>query len=123
MSIPDTSSLPPEAVDLPGRMYDAARQGDIAVLQQALPAGLLPNLTNEKGDVLLMLAAYHGHAPLAKLLLEHGADPNRILLEGGADPDYGNHSAMECIVMFSQVDKWKENFEAASGRGTAAWAS
>lgn len=25
-----------------------------------------------------MLAAYHGHAPLVKLLLDHGADPNRV---------------------------------------------
>ncbi len=25
-----------------------------------------------------MLAAYHGHAPLVKLLLQHGADPNRL---------------------------------------------
>jgi hypothetical protein len=25
-----------------------------------------------------MLAAYHGHAPLVKLLLEHGADPNAL---------------------------------------------
>jgi ankyrin repeat protein len=23
-----------------------------------------------------MLAAYHGHAPLVKLLIQHGADPN-----------------------------------------------
>lgn len=25
-----------------------------------------------------MLAAYHGHADLVKLLMEHGADPNRL---------------------------------------------
>jgi ankyrin repeat protein len=25
-----------------------------------------------------MLAAYHGHAPLVKLLLDHGADPNSL---------------------------------------------
>lgn len=25
-----------------------------------------------------MLAAYHGHADLVKLLIEHGADPNRV---------------------------------------------
>lgn len=25
-----------------------------------------------------MLAAYHGHAPLVKLLLSHGADPNSL---------------------------------------------
>jgi ankyrin repeat protein len=26
----------------------------------------------------IMLASYHGHAPLVKLLLEHGADPNSL---------------------------------------------
>lgn len=26
----------------------------------------------------LMLAAYHGHADLVKLLIDHGADPNRL---------------------------------------------
>jgi ankyrin repeat protein len=25
-----------------------------------------------------MLASYHGHAPLVKLLLQHGADPNSL---------------------------------------------
>lgn len=25
-----------------------------------------------------MLAAYHGHADLVKLLIQHGADPNRV---------------------------------------------
>lgn len=25
-----------------------------------------------------MLAAYHGHAPLVKVLLEHGANPNSL---------------------------------------------
>jgi hypothetical protein len=44
------------------------------------------------------------------------------LLSGGDDPDYGHPSAMECIVIFNQVDKWKQ-FAAARGRGTAARAS
>ena len=26
----------------------------------------------------LMLAAYHGHADLVRLLIQHGADPNRL---------------------------------------------
>ncbi|KAK1767492.1 ankyrin repeat-containing domain protein [Phialemonium atrogriseum] len=134
-------SLPPEAIALAGRMYDAARSGDVAIFQQALPAGLPPNMTNEKGDSLLMLAAYHGHADLVKLLMEHGADPNRLndkgqspiagavfkqedavieaLLGGGADPDYGVPSALQCVVMFKQEDRWKVKFENAPGRGKA----
>jgi hypothetical protein len=49
----DVASLPPEAVALAGRMYDAARSGEKEIFEQALPAGLPPNLTNEKGDTLV----------------------------------------------------------------------
>ncbi|KAF6812598.1 ankyrin repeat protein PA3287-like protein 1 [Colletotrichum musicola] len=138
-------SLPPEAIALAGRLYDGARAGDVALFQQALPAGLPANMTNEKGDTLLMLAAYHGHADLVKLLIQHGADPNRVndrgqsplagavfkqedgvietatqvLLEGGADPDHGAPSALQCVAMFKQEEKWQARFEGAPGRGKA----
>lgn len=49
----DTSSLPPEAITFATRMYDAARQGNTDLLQQAIDAGLPPNLTNDKGDTLV----------------------------------------------------------------------
>jgi hypothetical protein len=48
-----SAGLPPEAVAFAGRMYDAARKGDVAVLDQALSAGLPANMTNEKGDTLV----------------------------------------------------------------------
>ncbi|KAI0862149.1 ankyrin repeat-containing domain protein [Xylaria cubensis] len=137
----NNGAIPPEAIEFATRMYNAAREGQIDVFRQALPAGLPANLTNEKGDTLLMLAAYHGHAELVKLLIQHGADPNRLndrgqspiagavfkkedavidaLLEGGADPEYGSPSAVQCIVMFKQEDKWSSKFEAAPGRGGA----
>ncbi|KAJ6440968.1 putative ankyrin repeat protein [Purpureocillium lavendulum] len=161
-----SSSLSPEAVALAARMFDAARAGDMPIFEQALPAGLPPNMTNDKGDTLLinscladapdnrgnahvclfglaqlMLAAYHGHADLVRLLVRHGADPNRLndrgqsplagavfkkedavieaLLEGGADPDYGNPSALQCVAMFKQEERWQASFEAAPGRGKA----
>lgn len=88
-----------------------------------------------------MLAAYHGHADLVKLLLQHGADPNSLndrgqsplagavfkgedavveaLLGGGADPDHGTPSALEAVVLFKQEEKWKGKFENAPGRGKA----
>ncbi|PSR81368.1 ankyrin repeat-containing domain protein [Coniella lustricola] len=137
--------IPPEAIALAGRLFEAARQGHSALLEQAITAGLPPNLTNDKGDTLLMLAAYHGHAHLVKYLIEHGADPNRLndrqqsplagavfkkeddvieaLLDGGADPEHGLPPAMECIAIFKQQDVWKARFEAASGRGKAAAAA
>ena len=43
----------PEIVAFATRMYDAARQGDVLIFEQALPAGLPPNMTNDKGDSLV----------------------------------------------------------------------
>ncbi|UBV44735.1 ankyrin repeat domain-containing protein (plasmid) [Deinococcus taeanensis] len=56
-------------------VFDAARADDAARLAPLLQRGLPPNLRNQKGDSLLMLASYHGHLRTARLLLEHGADP------------------------------------------------
>lgn len=48
-----SSALPPEAIAFATRMYNAARQGQMDIFQQALPAGLPANMTNEKGDSLV----------------------------------------------------------------------
>lgn len=45
-----------------------------------------------------MLAAYHGHAPLVKLLLSHGADPNS-LNDRGQSPLAGAVFKMEDEVV------------------------
>ena len=45
--------IPPQLIEFAGRMYDAARQGDMEIFRQALPSGLPANLTNEKGDTLV----------------------------------------------------------------------
>jgi hypothetical protein len=50
---PATPELPPEAIAFAGKMYDAARAGQMDIFQQALPAGLPANMTNEKGDSLV----------------------------------------------------------------------
>lgn len=47
------ASLTPEMIDFASKMYEAARQGDVSTFEQALPAGLPPNLTNDKGDTLV----------------------------------------------------------------------
>ncbi|TVY14787.1 putative ankyrin repeat protein, partial [Lachnellula arida] len=135
------AELSPALIAFASKMLDAARAGQMDIFQQALPAGLPPNMANDKGDSLLMLAAYHGHAPLVRLLLSHGADPNSLndrgqsplagavfkleaevvetLLEGGADPEYGTPSAMEAVTLFKQEEMWKGKFEEARGRGKA----
>ncbi|KAI4099647.1 MAG: hypothetical protein L6R37_005878 [Teloschistes peruensis] len=81
----DPSSLPPEALELATRLFNAARAGDVAMFQQAIPAGLPVNLTNDKGDTVLMLAAYHTHPSLVQFLLSQSADPN-TLNERGQSP-------------------------------------
>jgi len=134
-----TATLPPEALDFASRVYNAARTGDLPFFNQALPARLPPNMTNEKGDSLIMLATYHGHPALVRLLLSHGADPNRlndrgqsplagavfknedetveVLLDGGADPELGEPSATDAAMLFRMTEKWGEKFRDAKGRG------
>ena len=80
----------------------------------------------------LMLSTYHGHVPLSRLLLSHGADPNRlndrgqsplagavfknekeivdILLEAGADVDLGQPSAWEAVELFKKTNYYGEKF-------------
>jgi ankyrin repeat protein len=104
------------------RMFDLARSGAAEELAGHLAAGLPANLTNDKGDTLLILAAYHGHPATVAALLEHGADPARVndrgqtalaaavfqqsaetvtlLLDAGADPADGSPSATETAVFF-----------------------
>jgi ankyrin repeat protein len=104
-----------ELVELAGRVFDAARTGDAPALAAYVDAGAPANLCNDRGDSLVMLAAYHGHADAVRTLLERGADANQVndrgqtplagavfkgedavietLLAGGADPHAGQPSA------------------------------
>ncbi|KAK4565711.1 hypothetical protein LTR86_003559 [Recurvomyces mirabilis] len=84
----DPSTLPPEALDLATKLFDFARHGSTQQLNQYITAGIPANLTNHKGDTLLMLAAYHGHVETVKMLLEAGADVD-ALNERGQSPIAG----------------------------------
>jgi hypothetical protein len=53
------ATLPPEAIAFATKMYDAARAGQLDIFQQALPAGLPANMTNEKGDSLVNILQFH----------------------------------------------------------------
>ncbi len=107
--------IDPGVVELAGRVFDLARGGRTDDLAADLDAGVPANLTNDKGDTLLILAAYHGHPDTVATLLARGADharandrgqtalaaavfrqsaeTARVLLEAGADPDAGSQSA------------------------------
>ncbi len=59
-------------------LFELARQGGAARLGEYLDAGLTPDLTDAKGDTLLVLAAYHEHEETVRVLLAHGADHGRV---------------------------------------------
>ncbi|KAI0643416.1 ankyrin [Trametes meyenii] len=123
---PSVEGLPQETLDFAHRMFDAARDNSSELLLQAVEVGLPPNLTNDKGNTLLMLAAYNGHADLVKQLLAKGADPNRtndqgqsplagavfkgfddvvrVLVEHGADPRIGTPTAIQTARIFKKQD-------------------
>ena len=48
-----STGLPAEAAAFAGRMYDAARDGQMDIFEAALPAGLPANMTNDKGNSLV----------------------------------------------------------------------
>ena len=114
--------LDAETIAFAHRMFDLARSGQTEELAGQLAAGLPANLTNDKGDTLLILAAYHDHPPAVAALLARGADPARVndrgqtalaaavfrrnadtvrtLLAAGADPAHGSPSAAETAAFF-----------------------
>lgn len=108
---------------------DAARAGETAVIVPMLRAGLPVGLADEKGNSLLMLASYHGHLELSRVLLEAGAEPDqrndrnqtalagvafkggldlaRLLVEYGADPGAdqgGGRFPIQFAAMFGNPD-------------------
>ncbi|MGQ4489613.1 ankyrin repeat domain-containing protein [Streptomyces sp. 372A] len=116
----------PEVVELASKVFDLARAGDADALAAYVDAGVPANLTNDRGDSLLMLAAYHGHAAAVTALATRGADPGRAndrgqtplagavfkgeeaviraLLDAGADPAAGTPSAVDTARMFGKDD-------------------
>lgn len=56
---------------------DFARHGETAQLESMIASGLPVNLSDGRGNSLLMLAAYHGNEATVRMLLEKGADPER----------------------------------------------
>jgi ankyrin repeat protein len=52
------------------------KRGDESGLAAALDSGLDPNLANQNGWTLLMLAAVEGHVGLGRLLIERAANVN-----------------------------------------------
>jgi hypothetical protein len=47
------NAMPPELIAFAGKLFDAARQGQMDIFEQAIPRGVPVNLTNDKGDSLV----------------------------------------------------------------------
>ncbi len=58
--------------------FECARSGATARLTELLDLSVPVNLTNDRGDTLLILSAYHHHAAAVVLLLARGADFDRV---------------------------------------------
>jgi ankyrin repeat protein len=120
------TELDADTIAFAHRMFDLARSGGTEELIGNVIAGLPANLTNDKGDTLLILAAYYNHVDAVAALLEQGADADRVndrgqtalsaavfrqnaesvktLLAVGADPDRGTPSAVETAEFFKLAE-------------------
>jgi uncharacterized protein len=115
--------LDDETLAFAHRMFDLARGGHGELLEQ-VDAGLPVDLTDARGNTLLLLAVYYGQVDVSLGLLERRADPQRendrgqtplaaaafrglrgvaeALLAAGADPHGGTPSALETARFFEQ---------------------
>jgi ankyrin repeat protein len=81
---PDTSpksettpkpELDADTLAFAARVFQYARMGHAEELAELFGQGLPANLRNDKGDSLLMLAAYNVQAEATRVILEAGGDP------------------------------------------------
>ncbi len=115
-----------QVIDLAHQMFDLARAGTTDRLEAYVEAGVPVDLMDARGNTLLMLAAYHGHAGTVAMLARRGGEVDRlndrgqsplagavfkderpvidVLLAAGADPDAGTPSARETAGMFGRGD-------------------
>jgi ankyrin repeat protein len=120
--VSDGPELSDEQVEFLNAVFDLVRAGDAATVADYVDRGVPVDLTNANGDTLLLLAAYHEHPDLVRVLLERRADPNRVngrghtalvaavfrqnlgiaeaLLDGGADPSLGSPDARATAAYF-----------------------
>ncbi|GJE16296.1 hypothetical protein AIGOOFII_1000 [Methylobacterium marchantiae] len=121
--------LDAETLAFAGRVFQYARMGHSEELAELLAQGLPANIRNDKGDSLLMLAAYNGQVETARIILDHGGDPElsndrgqtplagaafkgdmavvHLLLEKGANVDgvgSGTRTALMTAAMFDRTE-------------------
>lgn len=115
-------ALPDDALEFAHQLFDGARNGNVEFVASAIEQGVPVDLSDEKGNTLLMLAAYYGQSELVAALVNRGADLDKendrgqtplagavfkrysdvisILVTNGADLDAGTPSARATAQMF-----------------------
>lgn len=108
------------------RIFDLAREGLTGELLANLEGGTSVDLTDDKGDTLLLLAAYYAHPHTVTALVKAGATLDsandrgqtalaaaafradltslRTLLDAGADPYAGDPNALETARFFDRPE-------------------
>lgn len=119
---PHQPELSDEQIEFLNQVLDMARQGKVQMLSSVIDQGIPVDLTDGKGDSLLILASYNSQPEVVKALIERGANLNQLnargqsaltcavfkqdeettkmLLEAGADPRLGPQNALAVTEMF-----------------------
>lgn len=114
-----------EMIQVALELFDAARAGETTRVLAYVDAGVPVDLTDHQGNTLLMLAAYHGHAPLVDGLADRGAavdtandrdqvaiagalfkgydDVVAVLVRRGASLDVGTPTGRDAAAMFERT--------------------
>ena len=64
---------------------DAAREGDVETISSYLESGFSPNILSRRGDSLLILATYYGHAEVVARPKVITADKSAAKIESGVE--------------------------------------
>ena len=111
------TQLTSQDLDFLNSIFDLVRDNKPLALTSLLNQGIPVNLTNSNGDTLLILAAYHEHEDMVRILIDAGADLNRLndrgqtalvcavfrdneLLKAGADPHLGTQTPAQVAQFF-----------------------
>lgn len=125
-------------VQLENYYFDAARRGDVEMLNTFIEAGYSLDTQDEKGYTALILAAYHGQGPAVERLLAAGANAcaqdkrgntalmgaifkgevqiARRLLAADCSPDQRN-GAGQTAAMYAGLFKRAELLDALAAKG------
>ena len=91
-------------------VFHHASAGRGAVLGRLLDLGMSPDLENDEGDSMLLLASRNGHLGVVELLLMRGADPDRKSANGQTPLAAGiasdNHALVEKLLdLGAEIDQ------------------